>query len=125
MSDSSEPQIDLERIKVESFPSGKSSTFALQEQQDLFALSEARNLHVQKMEIREAIFKCALYLIKFVIVLLILFILIRTFHLLAPGSWHWLSKEDVKEMDKILGYVIIGAIGTQTLKYYQKMIFTD
>lgn len=55
-------------------------------------------------------------LLVLLIVVVVLIITVRTFHLLAPPDFLWLSERSISTIDKMLNYVLFGSGTTQLLR---------
>lgn len=124
---------DLESIKPDSRidSTSKSNTkFEIQkaklEESELFRKDvSANNEHTHKEGIRRNVYKAAKWMLWALWGVAIILISTRVLHLILPIYCRWVPADDIKEMDKLFNYVIIGAVGTHALKYYQKKITED
>lgn len=49
-------------------------------------------------------------------------IIVRVWHIIGLQNRRWLKEDDIKQLDQLVNYIIIGSAGTFVLKYMQKNI---
>lgn len=104
---------DYSRISEPDIPSGNNRKEQREEEYLLNKMGRDN-----KMEVTIHLCKRALLVVSFAVI--ILFILIRVFVLIAPKCWIWLSQEQISNLDEFFVHGTIGAIVASYLGKYFK-----